>query len=55
VAADQRGHGIGVSLEVYTVSPVDQKIEAVTKLESLVISKRKASEPRESGGRLDQP
>ncbi len=48
VAADQRGHGIGVSLEVYTVSPVDQKIEAVTKLESLVISKRKPSEPRES-------
>lgn len=37
VAADQRGHGLGVSLEVYAVSDLQQKIEAVTKLESEVI------------------
>jgi len=37
VAADQRGHGLGVSLEVYTVSDLEQKIAAVTRLESEVI------------------
>ena len=37
VAADQRGHGLGVSLEVYAVSDLEQKIEAVTKLESAVL------------------
>lgn len=37
VAADQRGHGLGVSLEVYAVSDLQQKIAAVTKLESEVI------------------
>ncbi len=37
VAADQRGHGLGVSLEVYTMSDLEQKIEAVTRLESAVI------------------
>ncbi|MBV8070942.1 MAG: hypothetical protein JO270_13615, partial [Acidobacteriaceae bacterium] len=35
--ADQRGHGLGVSLGVYAISDLDQKIEAVTKLESAVI------------------
>ena len=39
VAADQRGHGLGVSLEVYAVSDLQQKIEAVTKLESEVLGK----------------
>lgn len=34
VSADQRGHGLGVSLGVYAISDLDQKIEAVTKLES---------------------
>ena len=29
VAADQRGHGLSVSLEVYSVSDLQQKIEAV--------------------------
>ena len=37
VAADQRGHGLGVSLEVYSVSDLQQKIEAVTRLESAVL------------------
>ncbi len=37
VSADQRGHGLGVSLSVYAISDLDQKIEAVTKLESEVI------------------
>lgn len=34
VSADQRGHGLGVSLGVYAISDLDQKIEAVKKLES---------------------
>ena len=37
VAADQRGHGLGVSLEVYSISDLEQKIEAVKKIESEVI------------------
>jgi integrase len=36
VAADQRGHGLGVSLAVYAVSDLEQKLEAVTRLESEV-------------------
>jgi integrase len=36
VSADQRGHGLGVSLGVYAISDLDQKIEAVKKLESEV-------------------
>jgi integrase len=38
VSADQRGHGLGVSLGVYAISDLDQKIEAVTRLESEVIA-----------------
>lgn len=37
VAADQRGYTLGVSLEVYSISDLDQKIEAVRRLESQVI------------------
>ena len=37
VAADQRGHGIGVSLEVYTMSDMAQKKAAVKKLEAAVV------------------
>lgn len=37
VTADQRGHGLGVSLEVYAVSDLQQKLAAVVKLESEVI------------------
>ncbi len=39
VAADQRGHGIGVSLEVYTNSDMEQKKDAVKKLEAAVLRK----------------
>jgi integrase len=37
VAADQRGHGLGVSLEVYAVSDLEQKVDAVTRLETDII------------------
>lgn len=37
VSADQRGHGLGVSLGVYAISDIEQKIEAVKRLESDVI------------------
>jgi len=37
VAADQRGHGIGVSLEVYTTSDMAQKKAAGRKLEAAVL------------------
>lgn len=43
VAADQRGHGLGVSLEVYSMSDLEQKIEAVKRLESEVIQQSKGS------------
>ena len=39
VASDQRGHGIGVSLEVYTSSDLEQKRDAVRKLEASVLRK----------------
>ncbi len=39
VASDQRGHGLGVSLEVYTSSDLEQKRAAVNKLEAAVIRK----------------
>jgi hypothetical protein len=32
------GHGLGVSLEVSTMSDLEQKIEAVTQLETAVIN-----------------
>jgi integrase len=37
VAADQRGHGVGVSMEVYSHSDLEQKSEAVNRLESEVV------------------
>jgi type IV secretion system protein VirD4 len=37
VAGDQRGHGLGVSLEIYSISGVQQKIDAAKRLESEVI------------------
>jgi hypothetical protein len=39
VSADQRSHGIGVSLEVYTSSDMEQKKKAVKKLEAAVLRK----------------
>ena len=50
VSADQRGHGIGVSLDVYTKSNIPQKGVAAKKLEDSIyrrkvvpMRKRKAS------------
>jgi integrase len=43
VSADQRGHGLGVSMEVYTMSDRQQKREAVNRLEAMVTQKRKLS------------
>jgi len=39
VSSDQRGHGLGVSLEVYTTSDLEQKRAAVRKLEAAVLRK----------------
>ena len=39
VAADQRGHGLGVSLGVYSISDLQQKIEAAKCLETEVFRK----------------
>jgi len=39
VASDQRGHGIGVSMDVYTSSDMEQKRAAVNKLEAAVLRK----------------
>ena len=41
VASDQRGHGLGVSLEVYTSSDLEQKRAALRALEAAVRRKRK--------------
>jgi integrase len=37
VAADQRGHGLGVAFEVYVQSDLEQKLEAVRALDPTVI------------------
>ena len=39
VASDQRGHGLGVSLEFYTSSDLEQKRAALKKLEAAVLRK----------------
>ena len=45
VSSDQRGHGIGVSLEVYTSSDLEQKRAALKKLEAAVL-RQPQPEPR---------
>jgi hypothetical protein len=50
VASDQRGHGLGVSLEVYTTSDMEQKRAAVRKLEAAVLRK-----PQPVGGASANP
>ena len=37
VAFDQRGHGLGISMDVYTSSDMEQKRDAVRKLEASVL------------------
>jgi integrase len=39
VSADQRGHGLGVSMEVYTSSDLEQKRDALRALEAAVLRK----------------
>ena len=45
VSSDQRGHGIGVSLEVYTSSDLEQKRAALKKLEAAVLRKPQPRKP----------
>lgn len=47
VASDQRGHGLGVSLEVYTSSDLEQKRAALKKLEAAVLRKPQPQQPSE--------
>jgi len=39
MASDQRGHGLGVSMEIYTSSDMEQKRAAVKQLEAAVLRK----------------
>lgn len=48
VAADQRGHAIGVAIDTYTESDLESRREAVTKLE-------RALADRKPGDREDEP
>ncbi|MEQ1947245.1 MAG: hypothetical protein ABL995_08650 [Bryobacteraceae bacterium] len=41
VASDQRGHGLGTSMKVYTKSDLQQKQKAVKKLEAAMLPKQK--------------
>ncbi|HEX8871435.1 MAG TPA: hypothetical protein VF758_01640, partial [Candidatus Acidoferrum sp.] len=41
VSADQRGHGIGVALDVYTKSSMKERAAAAKQLEDAVFAKRK--------------
>jgi integrase len=46
VSADQRGHGIGVSLDVYTKSNIQQKGVAAKKLEDSVLDRKVLRMPK---------
>jgi integrase len=48
VASDQRGHGLGVSLEIYTSSDIEQKRAAVRALEAAVLRKLQPENGRAS-------
>ena len=39
-SADQRGHGIGVSLDVYTKTSIEGKAEAAQQLEDSVLGRK---------------
>jgi len=39
VQSDQRGHGLGVAMEVYTRSSISQKAAAAQKLERYVLNR----------------
>jgi hypothetical protein len=42
VAADQRGHAIGVAIDTYTDSDLESRLEAVTKLEVALADRKPA-------------
>ena len=44
VAADQRGHAIGVALDTYTESDLESRLEAVTKLERALAGGKQAEQ-----------
>lgn len=44
VSADQRGHGIGVAIDVYTKSPIKKRAGAAEQLEKAVLKKKIRSE-----------
>ena len=46
VAADQRGHGIGVSLDEYTMSNLKDKATAAKKLEDSVLGRKVVRMPK---------
>ena len=55
VAADQRGHAIGVAIDTYTSSDMESRRKAVTKLESVLMDQgRKASAEVKPGFRGEQ-
>ncbi len=53
VAADQRGHAIGVAIDTYTESDLESRREGVTKLETALLGRKpvKQSANAESGGK----
>ena len=53
VCADQRGHGLGVSMEVYSRSDLEQMCEAVAKLESEVIQETETAIQVRSGKKTE--
>ncbi len=54
VAADQRGHGIGVAIDTYAESDLGSRRLAVTKLEE-VLGRREASEGTQTTPTLTKP
>ncbi len=46
VSADQRGHGIGISLDVYTKASIEKKSLAATKLEDSVLGRKVVRMPK---------
>ena len=54
VAADQRGHGLGVSMDVYTQADLEQKLAAVRALEvegdSVVARAKRSNRSKGLGG-----
>jgi hypothetical protein len=43
VAADQRGHGIGVALNVYTKSSIEERTEAGKPLEESILTPKRSA------------